>query len=191
MTWHEHGLTENRFIGEETYSAGSSKEYLIDASPTWVVDPLDGTVNYTHLFPMFCVSIAFVLNNVPIIGVIYQPLLDTTYSSLVGYGAWQDYGKVGGKRKRLPLVNNPKARLPKDAPKGCIFSCEWGKDRRDTAGGNMWRKVDSFVNMAAEIGGRGGKGGMVHGVRSLGRFVFFLFLLGFSSSFQRGIDCVT
>jgi myo-inositol-1(or 4)-monophosphatase len=191
MTWHEHGLTENRFIGEETYSAGSSKEYLIDASPTWVVDPLDGTVNYTHLFPMFCVSIAFVLNNVPIIGVIYQPLLDTTYSSLVGYGAWQDDGKVGGKRKRLPLVNSPKAVLPKEAPKGCIFSCEWGKDRRDTAGGNMWRKVDSFVNMAAEIGGRGGKGGMVHGVRSLGRFVFFLFLLGFSSSFQRGIDCVT
>ena len=140
------------------------------------MDPLDGTVNYTHLFPMFCVSIAFVLNHVPIIGVIYQPLLDTTYSSLVGYGAWQDDGKVGGKRKRLPLVNSPKAVLPKEAPKGCIFSCEWGKDRRDTTGGNMWRKVDSFVNMAAEIGGRSGKGGMVHGVRSLGRFVFLPFL---------------
>jgi len=66
--------------------------------------------------------------------------------------------------------------LPKEAPKGCIFSCEWGKDRRDTTGGNMWRKVDSFVNMAAEIGGRSGKGGMVHGVRSLGRFVFLPFL---------------
>lgn len=32
----------------------------------------------------------------------------------------------------------------------------------------MERKVESFVNMAGEIGGRGGKGGMVHGVRSLG-----------------------
>jgi myo-inositol-1(or 4)-monophosphatase len=157
-----------RFIGEETYSSGSSKQYLIDDSPTWVVDPLDGTVNYTHLFPMFCVSIGFV----PIIGVIYQPLLDTTYSSLVGYGAWQDDASEKKERKRLPLVNSPKAVLPKEAPKGCIFSCEWGKDRRDTQGGNMWRKVNSFVNMAAEIGGRGGKGGMVHGVRSLGRFVF-------------------
>ncbi|KAN0106101.1 inositol monophosphatase [Hyaloscypha variabilis] len=160
---------DHKFIGEETYSAGSSKQYLIDASPTWVVDPLDGTVNYTHLFPMFCVSIAFVLNSQPIIGVIHQPLLDTTYSSLVGYGAWQDDAHDGGKqRKRLPLVNSPKAILPKEAPKGCIFSCEWGKDRRDKEGGNMWRKVNSFVNMAAEIGGRGGKGGMVHGVRSLG-----------------------
>jgi fructose-1,6-bisphosphatase/inositol monophosphatase family enzyme len=33
---------------------------------------------------------------------------------------------------------------------------------------NMHRKISSFMNMAAELGGRGGKGGMVHGVRSLG-----------------------
>lgn len=33
----------------------------------------------------------------------------------------------------------------------------------------MHKKTASFINMAAEIGGRGGKGGMVHGVRSLGR----------------------
>lgn len=36
----------------------------------------------------------------------------------------------------------------------------------------MHRKVNSFINMAAEIGGREGKGGMVHGVRMLGRYVF-------------------
>ncbi|RDL31480.1 Inositol monophosphatase [Venustampulla echinocandica] len=158
----------HKFIGEETYSSGSSREYLITDEPTWCVDPLDGTVNYTHLFPMFCVSIAFILNGIPVVGIIYQPVLDTTYSALVGYGAWQDDGHHTKSRKSLPLVNNPKQVLPPNAPKGCIFSCEWGKDRRDTEGGNMWRKVNSFVNMAAEIGGRGGKGGMVHGVRSLG-----------------------
>ena len=82
---------------------------------------------------MFCVSIGFVLHGVPIIGVIYQPLLDTTYSSLTGYGAWQDddckngKGEVVKERKRLPLVNSPKAVLGKEAPKGCIFSCEWGR----------------------------------------------------------------
>lgn len=160
---------ENSFIGEETYSSGSSKEYLIGDAPTWCVDPLDGTVNYTHLFPMFCVSIAFCLNGIPVVGVIYQPVLDTTYSAFVGGGAWQDDGHATKKRKLLPLVNNPKQVLPANAPKGCIFSCEWGKDRRDAQGGNMWRKVNSFVNMAAEVGGRSGKGGMVHGVRSLGR----------------------
>ncbi|KUJ14172.1 inositol monophosphatase [Mollisia scopiformis] len=156
------------FIGEETYSAGSSKEYLITSKPTWCVDPLDGTVNYTHLFPMFCVSIAFILDSQPVVGVIYQPILDVTYSALSGQGAWQDDAHAWKKRRALPLINNPKAPIPEKAPKGCIFSCEWGKDRRDVEGGNMWKKVNSFVNMAAETGGREGKGGMVHGVRSLG-----------------------
>lgn len=66
-------------------------------------------------------------------------------------------------------MNSPANVLPMNAPKGCTFGCEWGKDRRDIPGGNLERKVESFVNMAGEIGGRGGKGGMVHGVRSLGR----------------------
>ncbi|CAG8978304.1 hypothetical protein HYALB_00005890 [Hymenoscyphus albidus] len=158
----------HKFIGEETYSAGSSKEYLITDEPTWCVDPLDGTVNYTHLFPMFCVSIAFILNGNPVVGAIYQPILDTTYSALTGSGAWQNDNHPMKPRQALPFINSPKAPLPAKAPKGCIFSCEWGKDRRDTEGGNMWKKVNSFVNMAAEIGGRGGKGGMVHGVRCLG-----------------------
>jgi len=144
---------------------------LIGAEPTWCVDPLDGTVNYTHLFQMFCVSIAFILNGIPIVGVIYQPLLDTTYSALSGHGAWQDDSHPAKKRKALTYVKSPKEVRPKDAPQGCIFSCEWGKDRRDVEGGNMHRKIGSFMNMAAEIGGRGGKGGMVHGVRSLGRRV--------------------
>jgi myo-inositol-1(or 4)-monophosphatase len=43
-----------------------------------------------------------------------------------------------------------------------------GKDRRDIPDGNMHRKVNSFMTLASEISGRGGKGGMVHGVRSLG-----------------------
>jgi myo-inositol-1(or 4)-monophosphatase len=70
--------------------------------------------------------------------------------------------------QRLPLVRNPIPPMPEKAPSGCIFSCEWGKDRRDVPDGNMHRKIESFVNMAAELGGRQGKGGMVHGVRSLG-----------------------
>lgn len=154
--------TPYRFIGEETYSAGSSKEYLIDDEPTWCVDPLDGTVNYTHLFPMFCVSIAFILGGRPVAGVIYAPFLGQLFTSLRGRGAFLN------ETQRLPLV--PGVPIPASAPKGCVFSCEWGKDRRDPASGegNLGRKLESFTNMAVEVGGRGGKGGMVHGVRSLG-----------------------
>ena len=111
---------------------------------------------------MFCVSIALVLNHVPVIGVIYAPLLNQLFS------ACKDRGAFLNETTRLPLLGKNVGPMPKDAPKKCIFSCEWGKDRRDSVESNLSRKVESFVNMATEIGGRGGKGGMVHGVRSLG-----------------------
>ncbi|KAE8859934.1 hypothetical protein PTNB29_07165 [Pyrenophora teres f. teres] len=152
----------HRFVGEESYSKGSSRDYLIDTSPTWCVDPLDGTVNYIHLFPMFCVSIAFIHKSKPLIGVIYAPFTNQFFSSCAGRGAFFN------ETQRLPLMRNPIPPMPEKAPSGCIFSCEWGKDRRDVPDGNMHRKIESFVNMAAEIGGRQGRGGMVHGVRSLG-----------------------
>ncbi|KAK4153361.1 inositol monophosphatase [Chaetomidium leptoderma] len=154
---------DHAFVGEESYSKGSSRAYLIDdAAPTWCVDPLDGTVNYTHLFPMFCVSIAFVVGGKPTIGVIYAPFLNQLFTACRGRGAWLN------ETQRLPLIRNPIPPMPKNAPGGCVFSCEWGKDRKDRPDGNLYRKVESFLNMAAEVGGREGKGGMVHGVRSLG-----------------------
>ena len=113
---------------------------------------------------MFCVSIAFAVDGIPIIGVIDAPFLRQTFSACRGRGAW-----LNG-TQRLPLIRDPVPPLPENAPSGCTFACEWGKDRRDTPDGNLIRKVDSFVNMAAERNGRGGKGGMVHGVRSLGRY---------------------
>ena len=112
---------------------------------------------------MFCVSIGFIVNHRPVIGIINAPFMNQLFSSCAGRGAWLN------ERRRLPLIRNPSIPpMPANAPSKCIFSCEWGKDRRDTPDGNLHRKVESFVNMAAEIGGRGGKGGMVHGVRSLG-----------------------
>ncbi|KAG8631526.1 hypothetical protein KVT40_000666 [Elsinoe batatas] len=156
------------FIGEESYSKGASKHYLLTPSPTWIIDPLDGTVNYTHLYPTFCVSIGFCLSSRPYIGVINAPFLSQFWSSCHGRGAWFTTPSLGHQPVRLPLIRDPIPPLPEQAPKGCVFSCEWGKDRRDRADGNMYRKVETFLNMAAEIGGRGGKGGMVHGVRSIG-----------------------
>ncbi|KAJ4138369.1 hypothetical protein NW768_002193 [Fusarium equiseti] len=153
---------DHGFLGEESYSAGASRDYLVGDKPTWVVDPLDGTVNFTHLFPMFCVSIALVVKGVPVIGVINAPFLRQFFSSCTGKGAWLN------ETQRLPLIRNPIPPMPSNAPSGCTFSCEWGKDRRDIPDGNLSRKVESFVTLATERSGRGGKGGMVHGVRSLG-----------------------
>jgi myo-inositol-1(or 4)-monophosphatase len=125
-------------------------------------DRRSGTVNFAHLSPFYCVSIGFVVDGRPVIGVINAPFLQQTFSACRGKGAWLN------ETQRLPLLRNPIPPMPENAPKGCIFSCEWGKDRRDIPDGNLQRKVESFVNMASEIGSRDGKGGMVHGVRSLG-----------------------
>ncbi|EHA21177.1 hypothetical protein ASPNIDRAFT_54687 [Aspergillus niger ATCC 1015] len=153
----------HKFLGEESYAKGQSRDYLIDEHPTWCIDPLDGTVNFTHIFPMFCVSIGFIVNHRPIIGVIYAPFQDQLFSSCINRGAWLN------EKRRLPLIRNPTIPpMPPNAPSKCILSCEWGKDRRDIADGNLYRKIESFLNLAAEVGSRGGKGGMVHGVRSLG-----------------------
>ena len=112
---------------------------------------------------MFCVSIALVVDQKPVIGVVYAPLLGQMFSACRGKGAWLN------ETTRLPLLGSVGVGpIPQNAPKQCVFSCEWGKDRRDLPDGNLHRKVDSFTNMAAEVGGRDGKGGMVHGVRSLG-----------------------
>jgi myo-inositol-1(or 4)-monophosphatase len=59
----------------------------------WVIDPLDGTVNFIHAFPMFCVSIALVRDGVPQIGAIYDPLRKELFTAGRGKGA-----KLNGRR---------------------------------------------------------------------------------------------
>lgn len=54
----------------------------------WIIDPLDGTTNYIHGFPMFCVSIAAEWNHELAVGVIYHPVLKETYVAVRGQGAF-------------------------------------------------------------------------------------------------------
>jgi myo-inositol-1(or 4)-monophosphatase len=61
-----------------------------DAPPEcrWIIDPLDGTVNFAHGFPMFCVSIAFEADGVLEYGVIYDPLRDELFEGRRAGGAF-------------------------------------------------------------------------------------------------------
>jgi myo-inositol-1(or 4)-monophosphatase len=49
----------------------------------WVLDPLDGTVNYANGIPFFCVSIALVADGRPVIGVVLDPMRDDLYTATV------------------------------------------------------------------------------------------------------------
>ncbi len=53
----------------------------------WIVDPLDGTMNYSNDFPFFCVSIALEYQNEVVLGVIYEPVRDEMFSAEKGKGA--------------------------------------------------------------------------------------------------------
>ena len=60
----------------------------------WYVDPLDGTVNYAHGLPIFCVSIAYAREGVVTLGVIYDPMMDELFAAERGQGAWCNGSRI-------------------------------------------------------------------------------------------------
>jgi myo-inositol-1(or 4)-monophosphatase len=56
----------------------------------WLVDPLDGTANFLHAFPVVGVSIALIADGEPVVAVVHAPMLDETYWAMAGGGAWRD-----------------------------------------------------------------------------------------------------
>ena len=59
-----------------------------DSDYCWVLDPIDGTHNYMSGLGMFAVAIGVMVENKPVIGVIYDPTADNLYSAVHGGGAW-------------------------------------------------------------------------------------------------------
>lgn len=53
----------------------------------WIIDPIDGTTNFAHGFPVFCVSIALEKRGDVVVGVIYDPMRDEMFSACKGEGA--------------------------------------------------------------------------------------------------------
>jgi myo-inositol-1(or 4)-monophosphatase len=60
------------------------------AQRLWVIDPLDGTVNYANGIPVFCVSIGLVEDGRPVLGVVHDPVRDELFSAVAGRGARLD-----------------------------------------------------------------------------------------------------
>jgi myo-inositol-1(or 4)-monophosphatase len=72
----------------EEEGAGAETDY--DAPWRWIVDPLDGTINFAHGFPFWAVSIALEHAGRLVVGVVLNPLSGETYSASVGRGATRD-----------------------------------------------------------------------------------------------------
>ena len=75
--WPQHDI-----IGEEGTRTHTGSEYL------WYIDPLDGTTNFAHSFPVFCVSMGLEHKGERIAGVLYDPTRDELFAAAKGSGAW-------------------------------------------------------------------------------------------------------
>lgn len=54
----------------------------------WIIDPLDGTVNFTHRIPFVCTTLGLESDGEMVVGVIYNPILDELYTAVKGQGAY-------------------------------------------------------------------------------------------------------
>lgn len=90
----------DRFVAEEFSSSSGG------AGRRWIVDPVDGTVNYVHGHPFSCVSIAFADEQGPAVGVINAPFLGEVYHAVRGGGAY-----LNGEAIRVSSVEDLSASL--------------------------------------------------------------------------------
>jgi myo-inositol-1(or 4)-monophosphatase len=139
-----------RFLGEETYHPGLT---LTDA-PTFIVDPIDGTVNFVHSFPNACISLGFAVQRRPVVGVVFNPFTNTLYSAISGRGAFMN------RDIKLPLKGDNIE--PLNGLSNALIGVEWGSDR---SGPNWDTKIRTFecLGKTREEGGA-----MVHSMRSMG-----------------------
>jgi myo-inositol-1(or 4)-monophosphatase len=91
---------DHAILAEESGAQGDS-EYL------WVIDPLDGTTNYLHRFPVFCVSVGLMHQGRLEHGAVYDPLRQELFTASRGQGAhsgqWQHDARPRSDRHRLSI----------------------------------------------------------------------------------------
>ncbi len=114
---------EHKMLGEEGLTRHEG-----DSEYRWVIDPLDGTSNYVHGFPYYCVSIGLEYQGELILGVVYDPNRDELFSALQGHGA-----KLNG----TPITPS---RIPSMDQAMLVASLPVGTNGRDVA-------IDRFLKV--------------------------------------------
>jgi myo-inositol-1(or 4)-monophosphatase len=132
-------------IGEETVSSSETKKVNLKDKPTWVIDPVDGTTNFVHGFPFVCICVGLCVKKKPVLGVVYNPVLNEFYWGIEGKGSYMN-------DKKLPLIKN----TPIKSIQKSLFITEYGyflgQEKLDIKVGN----AKTMLSIP------------VHGIRSLG-----------------------
>ena len=139
---------DHDFLAEENLSRDKGSSFL------WLVDPLDGTTNFAHRYPMYCVSIAMTVDKKTEVGVVYDPVREELFTAVKGRGAF-----LNGKKIRV----SKERELDKS-----LVATGFPYDLRESPVNN----IDHFVNFVTRVQGirRGGSAALDLCYVACGRF---------------------
>lgn len=136
----------HHFVGEETVAANNNSSCNLTNEPTWCIDPIDGTTNFVHGFPFICISIALLIDKEPVVGVVFNPILNELYSASKNGGAFYN-------EKSLPLITPIQ---PLESLEQSLVITEYGADRSKIS---INAKLDTINKVISYP---------IHGIRSFG-----------------------
>lgn len=109
---------EHRFVGEEDDQPGLAAPRPAEmADYCWIVDPLDGTLNYVRQMPNYGVSVALAQAGEVLVGTVYDPVLDECFSAERGCGAYLNGTPIKPSQCRQLDQALVAASLPADVPR--------------------------------------------------------------------------
>jgi myo-inositol-1(or 4)-monophosphatase len=93
----EEDFPEDHILAEETASKGDMPD-----GRTWVIDPIDGTTNFTHGFPVYCISIGLWEEQEPKMGLVMEVSRGECFTALAGKGAYLDGNPISVSKREKP-----------------------------------------------------------------------------------------
>jgi myo-inositol-1(or 4)-monophosphatase len=127
---------QTEFLTEET-SSGDYSAFL-DKDNLWVIDPLDGTTNFSRKNPHFSISIALVNKGKPVLGIVYLPILNNLYFA----------DKDGAFLNEKPISVSSVTNL-----REVIIACDWSWDLEKRKEMVQWlSNINSYVRQIKSMG---------------------------------------
>lgn len=83
-------IIQETFPDDQVLAEESSEEHVLPVERTWLIDPIDGTTNFAHGFPVFCVSIALWEEQEAKVGLVLEVNRDECFRAVKGSGAYLD-----------------------------------------------------------------------------------------------------
>lgn len=99
----QEAFPDHRLLAEENITDPGFNPGPIDSDCRWILDPLDGTINYVHGSPHFCVSLAFEQKGELLLSGIYAPRYNEFFTAVVGSGSRIGFDELKCSKTQVPL----------------------------------------------------------------------------------------